>query len=513
MIKKISKNFGLVVLTILLVVKAVAMVALIAQGCLDLAPDEAQYWTWSQHLDWGYYSKPPGIAWQIWASSQLFGNGELGVRFGAVVMAAALSLAVYFCGRCCGLQDRIAALAAATMALSPLGMMASLLATTDGGLVLFWTLALGVLGHSLARQETPHYWLVGVFIACGALFKWTIFALWAVIVVGAYFFPRWRKRGIVQGIAFSLLGLIPSVIWNAKNHWATFHHVWSTNLSSGGVLGGNFFDFLGAQISLLSPIVFGLLVIAWMYLVRQRETPKAMAFCGWSCLVIVAGYAALALVKKIQGNWCVYAYPAGCLFVSWYVCEKMRRGKEWLVGGLIVSVMFVAVSLTIPYFQETNTWSAVKVPYKMNPFRHAVGWKNLENVLSLAGYDPAQHFIFSDKYQTTSLLNFYGKEQRRSYFLNINGCRQNQFCYWPSMAEEQINKTGFFVWIENLDRLEKHKEECLVSYRNKLQDFFRRVDFVGEYPIFNAYNQPVKSAFLFRCNQYNGQIPRAAVSY
>ena len=27
-----------------------------------LQVDEAQYWDWSRHLQWGYWSKPPGIA-------------------------------------------------------------------------------------------------------------------------------------------------------------------------------------------------------------------------------------------------------------------------------------------------------------------------------------------------------------------------------------------------------------------------------------------------------------------
>ena len=31
----------------------------------DLFVDEAQYWFWGQNLDFGYYSKPPLIAWLI----------------------------------------------------------------------------------------------------------------------------------------------------------------------------------------------------------------------------------------------------------------------------------------------------------------------------------------------------------------------------------------------------------------------------------------------------------------
>jgi len=32
---------------------------------LQLYADEAQYWVWSRHLDFGYFTKPPLIAWLI----------------------------------------------------------------------------------------------------------------------------------------------------------------------------------------------------------------------------------------------------------------------------------------------------------------------------------------------------------------------------------------------------------------------------------------------------------------
>jgi 4-amino-4-deoxy-L-arabinose transferase-like glycosyltransferase len=43
---------------------------------LELYPDEAQYWLWSRTLDFGYYSKPPVIAWAIWATTAIGGGLE-----------------------------------------------------------------------------------------------------------------------------------------------------------------------------------------------------------------------------------------------------------------------------------------------------------------------------------------------------------------------------------------------------------------------------------------------------
>src|SRR6187549_3191838 len=55
-------------LTLVLVgVLTVLRVAALFITPLELYPDEAQYWLWSRHLDFGYFSKPPVVAWLIWA--------------------------------------------------------------------------------------------------------------------------------------------------------------------------------------------------------------------------------------------------------------------------------------------------------------------------------------------------------------------------------------------------------------------------------------------------------------
>jgi hypothetical protein len=61
----------------------------LAVSPLELAMDEAYYWDWGRLPDWGYYSKPPLIAWINTASSALFGASEFGVRLPAVLMGAA----------------------------------------------------------------------------------------------------------------------------------------------------------------------------------------------------------------------------------------------------------------------------------------------------------------------------------------------------------------------------------------------------------------------------------------
>src|SRR5579863_7237453 len=60
-----------------------------------LYPDEAQYWFWAQHLAFGYYSKPPLVAWLIRLTTAAFGDSEFAIRLPAPLLHAAAAGIVY----------------------------------------------------------------------------------------------------------------------------------------------------------------------------------------------------------------------------------------------------------------------------------------------------------------------------------------------------------------------------------------------------------------------------------
>lgn len=68
-------------------------------GTYDLMFDEAQYWFWAKHPAWGYYSKPPVIAWLIAASTAVFGDGNFGVKMLSPLLALATGGVLYATAR------------------------------------------------------------------------------------------------------------------------------------------------------------------------------------------------------------------------------------------------------------------------------------------------------------------------------------------------------------------------------------------------------------------------------
>ena len=74
-------------------------ILVLSNQAYPLYGDEAQYWVWSRHLDWGYYSKPPLIAWLIRLGTLWLGNGEFGVRALSPFLHAGTAILLYLTGR------------------------------------------------------------------------------------------------------------------------------------------------------------------------------------------------------------------------------------------------------------------------------------------------------------------------------------------------------------------------------------------------------------------------------
>src|SRR6187200_823516 len=142
-------------------------------GTTDLSFDEAHYWMWSERLAPAYFSKGPGIAFAIRASTALFGANEFGVRFFSPVLAAATSLLLFYFARrlfsaSAGLWTVIALNA------TPIFNIGAIVMTIDALSVFFWMAAMFTFW--LAVEKTPSvvwYWpFTGLLIGLGFLCKY-----------------------------------------------------------------------------------------------------------------------------------------------------------------------------------------------------------------------------------------------------------------------------------------------------------------------------------------------------
>ncbi|RYG37216.1 MAG: glycosyl transferase, partial [Burkholderiales bacterium] len=74
-------------------------IAVVIATPMEIGPDESQYWRWSRTLDFGYYSKPPLIAWIIAASTSVFGDSEWAIRLPSPLLHGVAAMFLFLLGK------------------------------------------------------------------------------------------------------------------------------------------------------------------------------------------------------------------------------------------------------------------------------------------------------------------------------------------------------------------------------------------------------------------------------
>ena len=148
--KKYQKAFFLLLI-------ATAIFRLFYIQWIELAPDEAYYWTWARHLQWGYYDHPPMVGFLVWVFTAIAGQGEFGVRLGWVVIGALLTFLLYLTAQKMFGSERAGFYAALLMNISLLGSTGSVIVTPDGPQALFWVLAIFSV-YRAVEQKGSQWW-------------------------------------------------------------------------------------------------------------------------------------------------------------------------------------------------------------------------------------------------------------------------------------------------------------------------------------------------------------------
>lgn len=325
----------------LVVLRMAAMVA----DPNSLYADETQYWLWSRELDWGYFSKPPMIAWVIAATTAVFGNADWAVRMAAPFLHAATA---GFLGLAAArlFDARTGALAAIVWAVMPGVWLSSQIISTDAVLMTGWAAGLYCLARLRDGASWPH--AVGLGLAVG----WAFLAKYAAIyfLVGAALSilidaPLRRALVSLQGLvaAVVVLALVSgNLAWNAANDFATVSHT-AANANWGGPLFDveELVEFVTGQLGVFGPIAFILLVVAVVQVLREglgaaAARPRLMLVLFTAPpLVIVT---VQAFISRAHANWAASAYGAGTILLAWFLLSGARWRRAALAASLAIHV-------------------------------------------------------------------------------------------------------------------------------------------------------------------------------
>ena len=372
---------------------------------IELSVDEAQYWHWSRNIDFGYFTKPPLIAWLIGFSTFVFGNEEWAIRLFAPITHLLISLVLWGTAKY-AFRSNSGKVAALIWIFTPVASLGGFIISTDTPLLLFWSLSLLFLLISLKQNSSFTSLFVGVFLGFAFLSKYAALYFYVFFIIWWLIYDRSTFISI-KNISIILLtsALIAStnLYWNYLNDFATVNHTISNaNLSVITLNYNNVIDFLSSQFLVFGPLLFllYLLVIINSFLKNREISLFAMISFPIILLITVQSF-----LKIANANWAVTAYVGATLLISYYVTmTKSSVFKIFFYSGLFLNIAISAYILTI-----TINGSFYPLNLKSNPLRKNLGFENLASKI---------HETFRKEKISKIIFEKRGDISRFNYYLN-----------------------------------------------------------------------------------------------
>ncbi|MCU9850456.1 glycosyltransferase family 39 protein [Defluviimonas sp. WL0024] len=281
----------------------------------DLFVDESQYWLWGQRLDFGYYSKPPLIAWVIRAATELAGSdAPFWIRLPGLLFHGATALILgTLAARL--FSARAALWVAVSYATLPMVALGSLLISTDTIMAPFFAAALYFYFRAVEAGRARFAALAGAAAGVAFLAKYAaVYFLLGAALASVVPAARLSGRAWAAMLAAFAVTILPNVAWNLGHDLTTVEHTmdnvgwvreasWYASLNPGGLT-----SFLFAQFGVFGPVLVGALL--WGYATPGSATVRALVAFSLPVLVIVS---VQALLMGAQANWAVAAYFPGTL--------------------------------------------------------------------------------------------------------------------------------------------------------------------------------------------------------
>ena len=389
---------------------------------VELAPDEAYYWTWSRNLQWGYYDHPPLIGFLIWISTLIAGRGEFGVRFLWVVMGILLTVVLYVMGRRM-FGERAGFYAALLMNISLLGSTGAVIVTPDGPQGLFWALAIFLVFNAVDSGKGHWWYVAGLAFGLGLLAKYTMILLVPCLFLFLLSLKETRPWLLRKEPYFALiLGLIlfsPVIFWNYANDWVSFKFQMAHGLEVKKAAGlKTFGDFWAGQAGVVTPLLF--LALLWAMAqgairgFKQRNSRLLLLF--WTSAPIFFFFACSSLRSKVEPNWPALAYFSAAVTLAGIVAERWRgwkRGKRTLAWVVAISAVIVTA---IAHLQPI--YPVIPISPRKDPTSQLQGWRALGEHLQkiVQTLDPEKEiFLLTPQHQLVGEGMFYTQGKIRTY--------------------------------------------------------------------------------------------------
>ena len=380
-----------------------------ASGVIDLYADEAYYWGWAQHFDWGYYSKPPMVAWLITLGTSIFGDTFFGIKFLSSIVYIFTTLNIYYLARELFDDEAVAFWSGVAFITLPAVWLSSLIISTDVPFLFFWSLAMLFFVKALKSNRRRDWIVTGIAGGGGLLSKYTMIIFVVSALIYLVLSPRFRHHlknpRLYGAMVLAALIYLPNLYWNATHHFVSFHHVERDNAHITGLHFhvGKMLEFLGSQFGVFGPILFGwLLAILPRYRTLAKE--ESYKLLWWFIMPMFALILTVSLLSRAFANWSAPMYVASTVLVVAWLWRHDRR--RWLYAAVALNIL---LGVSLYHYHTIAKTFGIELSRHNDPFKRVMGWKRVgEEVAKIMHRYPHAKLLGDDRKLMAELI-FYVK--------------------------------------------------------------------------------------------------------
>lgn len=391
------------IMGLLLMITIIRSIAILASP-LELGVDEAQYWAWSQTPDFGYFTKPPLIAWIIGVSHALFGHEVWAVRLPAPWLHFLTAIVLW----------RTASWIAGSVAgrwavvlwiVLPVISVGSFVISTDTPLLLALSIALLMIIGVLQNRLDPvrGMFICGLSVGIGFLAKYAAVYFLAGIVLWAVWNQITRLSNVITVRHLLLFGLgvliaaSPNIIWNLTNDFTTVRHLGdNANIAKQSYDFAKIGGFLLGQLGVAGPVIF----ILMLGILRPPfgSSTKRLMIC--LSLPILGLMTIQAFISDANANWAVASYPALTVWLACWIAQTNSWRWGLLATGINVAIAVIIISASMAGSLGVFTPAS-------DPLRRLRGWEALADDLKGALDRHDARLIVADRRATAALMGWH----------------------------------------------------------------------------------------------------------
>lgn len=354
---------------------------LVYVGQTDLIAEEAYYWGYAQHLDYGYLDHPPLVGWLIAASTTIFGDSVIAIRLPAMLCWLATLVALCRLARSLWGSDAAWGAALALVAM-PYVIGCSLIMTPDAPLMAAWAWTL-VAGWEAIRGGSIRWWYIGgLALGVGLLAKYTAALLAPALLVALITIPSARRHLSSphpwMALLLSVACFMPVVLWNLDNDWASFRFQTAGRWSGAVSFHGH--DLVRDLLALAGPLTVVAMVLGFRGgFARLRNRDPAAVFTAIMVLVPLSIFIVYAFLHKPRPNWTgppmLMLIPAVGATLALTMHAVGRCRKRLVIASVLLPLLltgaflhYIVIGLPgIPY------------PWQISRF---IGWRQLGGLVA-----------------------------------------------------------------------------------------------------------------------------------